>query len=53
MRFAAYLGGAAAVAPLAVASAILGVSFGVFARAAGVGSAAPIVMSAVAFTGSA
>ena len=39
--------------PLAIAVAGFGVSFGVLARAAGMGSAAPIVMSATTFAGSA
>jgi 4-azaleucine resistance transporter AzlC len=40
-------------APLAIAVLGFGVSFGVLARAAGFGSAAPIVMSATTFAGSA
>ncbi|HEV8564287.1 MAG TPA: AzlC family ABC transporter permease [Actinomycetota bacterium] len=40
-------------APLAVAVVGFGVSFGVLARAAGFGTAAPIVMSATTFAGSA
>ena len=39
--------------PLAIAVGGFGVSFGVLARAAGMGSAAPIVMSATTFAGSA
>ena len=39
--------------PLAIAVAGFGLSFGVLARAAGMGSAAPIVMSATTFAGSA
>jgi 4-azaleucine resistance transporter AzlC len=42
-----------AVAPLAVAVAGFGVSFGVLARSAGMGVVAPIVMSATTFAGSA
>ena len=42
-----------AVAPLAVAVAGFGVSFGVLARSAGMGAVAPIVMSATTFAGSA
>jgi 4-azaleucine resistance transporter AzlC len=45
--------GARAVAPLAIAVAGFGVSFGVLARAAGMGSVAPIVMSLTTFAGSA
>ena len=42
-----------AVAPLAVAVAGFGVSFGLLARSAGMGVVAPIVMSATTFAGSA
>jgi 4-azaleucine resistance transporter AzlC len=45
--------GARAVLPLAVAVVAFGVSYGVLARAAGMGTAAPIVMSATTFAGSA
>jgi 4-azaleucine resistance transporter AzlC len=45
--------GARAIAPFTVASFAFGVSFGVLARAAGMGVAAPIVMSATTFAGSA
>ena len=45
--------GARAVLPLVVAVAAFGVSFGVLARAAGLGVAAPVVMSATTFAGSA
>ena len=45
--------GVIAVAPLAVAVAGFGVSYGVLSRAAGMGVAAPIVMSATTFAGSA
>lgn len=45
--------GARAVAPLAIAVAGFGVSFGVLARAAGMGSVAPVVMSLTTFAGSA
>jgi 4-azaleucine resistance transporter AzlC len=48
-----YRHGARAVAPLAVAVAGFGVSFGLLARAAGMGWFAPIVMSATTFAGSA
>ena len=45
--------GARAVAPLALAVIAFGLTFGVAARAAGMGTAAPIVMSATTFAGSA
>jgi 4-azaleucine resistance transporter AzlC len=45
--------GVRAVAPLAIAVVGFGVSFGVLARAAGMGSVAPIVMSLATFAGSA
>lgn len=45
--------GARAAAPLAVAVAAFGVSFGILARAAGLGALAPVVMSATTFGGSA
>lgn len=45
--------GVRAVAPLAIAVLGFGVSFGVLARAAGMGSLAPIVMSIATFAGSA
>jgi 4-azaleucine resistance transporter AzlC len=45
--------GARAVLPLAVAVVAFGLSFGVLARNAGMGIAAPIVMSATTFAGSA
>lgn len=45
--------GVRAVVPLAIAVAGFGVSFGVLARAAGMGSLAPIVMSMTTFAGSA
>ncbi len=45
--------GLRAVAPFAVAVAAFGVSFGVLARAAGMGSVAPVVMSITTFGGSA
>lgn len=45
--------GARAAAPLAVAVAAFGASFGVLARSAGFGVVAPIVMSATTFAGSA
>jgi len=39
--------------PFALAALVLGVSFGVLARTAGMGPVAPIVMSAIVFSGSA
>lgn len=45
--------GVRAIAPLLPAAAAFGVSFGVLARAAGMGRLAPIVMSATTFAGSA
>ncbi len=45
--------GARAIAPLLPAAFAFGVSFGVLARAAGMGIAPPIVMSATTFAGSA
>jgi 4-azaleucine resistance transporter AzlC len=48
-----YLVGARAVAPLALAAASFGAAFGVLAVTAGMGVAAPIVMSATTFAGAA
>jgi 4-azaleucine resistance transporter AzlC len=45
--------GARAIAPLTIAAAAFGVSFGVLAVAAGMGTLAPIFMSATTFAGSA
>jgi 4-azaleucine resistance transporter AzlC len=45
--------GARAVAPIAVMAAVFGASYGVLAKAAGLGSIAPVVMSATTFAGSA
>jgi 4-azaleucine resistance transporter AzlC len=45
--------GARAVLPLAFAVAAFGISFGVLARASGMGPVAPVVMSATTFAGSA
>jgi 4-azaleucine resistance transporter AzlC len=45
--------GVRAVAPLTIAVLGFGVSFGVLARTAGMGSVAPVVMSATTFAGSA
>jgi predicted branched-subunit amino acid permease len=50
---ARYVEGARAIAPHGVAAAAFGVSFGVIARTAGMGRAAPLVMSATTFAGSA
>ena len=48
-----YRHGIRAVVPLAIAVVAFGVSFGVLARSAGMGSLAPVVMSATTFAGSA
>jgi 4-azaleucine resistance transporter AzlC len=48
-----YLEGARAIAPIAIAAFAFALSFGVLARSAGMGWAAPIVMSATTFAGSA
>ena len=48
-----YRDGARAVAPIAVAAFAFGASFGVLAEAAGMGSAAPVVMSMTTFAGAA
>lgn len=48
-----YREGARLVAPIAIAVVAFGVTFGVLARAAGMGIAAPLVMSATTFAGSA
>jgi 4-azaleucine resistance transporter AzlC len=48
-----YRDGARAVVPLAIAVGGFGVSFGVLARAAGLGGVAPVVMSMTTFAGSA
>lgn len=45
--------GARAVAPLALGSLSFGISFGLLARSGGLGWAAPLLMSATAFTGTA
>jgi 4-azaleucine resistance transporter AzlC len=50
---ARYAEGARAVAPIAVAAFAFALSFGVLARAAGMGWLAPLVMSATTFAGSA
>jgi len=48
-----YAEGARAIAPIAVAAGAFALSFGVLARSAGMGWAAPLVMSATTFAGSA
>jgi 4-azaleucine resistance transporter AzlC len=48
-----YLEGARTIAPIGIAAFAFSLSFGVLARAAGMGWAAPIVMSATTFAGSA
>ncbi|MGI8421206.1 MAG: AzlC family ABC transporter permease [Gaiellaceae bacterium] len=48
-----YRVGARAIAPIAVAASFFGVSFGLLARSAGFGWAAPLVMSLTTFAGSA
>jgi 4-azaleucine resistance transporter AzlC len=48
-----YLAGARASVPFALATLVLGISFGVLARSLGWGVAAPIVFSIIAFSGSA
>lgn len=48
-----YAAGARAVIPLAVPIMVFGVSFGILARAAGMGALAPVLMSATTFAGSA
>ena len=48
-----YLAGARAGLPFALATLVLGISFGVLARSLGWGTLAPIVFSVIAFSGSA
>jgi 4-azaleucine resistance transporter AzlC len=48
-----YLAGARASVPFAVATLVLGISFGVLARSLGWGIVTPIVFSVIAFSGSA
>ncbi len=48
-----YADGARAVAPLALAASTFGAAFGVLAETAGMGTLAPIVMSATTFAGAA
>jgi branched chain amino acid efflux pump len=52
-RRTALAAGARAVAPIAVAAATFGMSFGILARDAGMGIAAPLVFSLTTFAGSA
>jgi 4-azaleucine resistance transporter AzlC len=52
-RRRSYLEGVRAAAPIGVAAFVFGVSFGVLARAAGMGPVAPVVMSVTTFAGSA
>lgn len=52
-RRRSYLDGVRAAAPIGVAALAFGVSFGVLARAAGMGRVAPVVMSVTTFAGSA
>jgi 4-azaleucine resistance transporter AzlC len=49
----AYLAGARAVLPLASATGVMGISFGVLAYTSGWGMVAPIVFSVIAFSGTA
>jgi 4-azaleucine resistance transporter AzlC len=49
----AYLAGARASVPFALATLVLGISFGVLARSLGWGIVAPIAFSVIAFSGSA
>ena len=48
-----YLAGARAAIPFALATFVLGISFGVLARSLGWGTVAPIVFSVITFSGSA
>jgi 4-azaleucine resistance transporter AzlC len=48
-----YLAGARGALPFALATLVLGISFGVLARSLGWGTLAPIVFSVIAFSGSA
>jgi 4-azaleucine resistance transporter AzlC len=52
-RRTALLAGARAVLPIALAAAVFGMSFGILARDAGMGIAAPLVFSLTTFAGSA
>src|ERR687892_1281317 len=53
VRAGGVIAGARAAAPIAIAAATFGASFGILARDAGMGIAAPIVMSVTTFAGSA
>jgi 4-azaleucine resistance transporter AzlC len=53
LALGSYLAGARASVPFALATFVLGVSFGVLARSLGWGIVAPIVFSAIAFAGAA
>src|SRR5690554_390958 len=48
-----YLAGARAALPLALATVVLAISFGMLARSLGWGTVAPVVFSIIAFSGSA
>jgi len=48
-----YRDGMRAIAPIGVAALVFGVSYGLLARTAGMGTLAPVVMSATTFAGSA
>lgn len=48
-----YLAGAKSALPFALATMVLGISFGVLARSIGWGALAPIIFSVAAFSGSA
>src|SRR5215212_8949970 len=52
-RGGVYVAGARAAVPFALATFVLGVSFGVLARSLGWGIVAPIVFSLITFSGSA
>jgi 4-azaleucine resistance transporter AzlC len=52
-RRSAMVAGARAIAPIAIAAAAFGMSFGILARDAGMGIAAPLVFSLTTFAGSA
>jgi 4-azaleucine resistance transporter AzlC len=52
-RRAAMAAGARAIAPIAIAAAAFGMSFGILAREAGMGIVAPLVFSLTTFAGSA
>lgn len=52
-RGGGYLAGARTAVPFALATAVVGISFGVLARSLGWGVIAPVVFSVIAFSGSA